>query len=159
MSKTKNKKPTGLPRSTRSYSKWQHIDVIKLDSLLKEEFEVLWAYIHGVKNPLSNEDYLFFECKFLSCCTSIEKIIFYFTHKQKYKSFITDEPLLYKAKQILALLEILHNIYEHRKYQQGLENPFQTGMYIKSILDIMLSMMTELLHADDKYVLIRDTKE
>ncbi|MBR6907311.1 hypothetical protein IKN40_02115 [bacterium] len=158
MSNSKEKLP-GILRTRKKYSSWQHIAVEKLDELLKEEFEVLWAYIHGVKNPLSNEDYLFFECKFLSCCTSIEKIIFYFTHKQKYKSFTTDETLLYKAKQILALLEILHNIYEHRKYQQGLENPFQTGMYIKSILDIILSMLTELLHSDENHVLIRDTKE
>lgn len=156
MDSTKKKKVPGLLRTRKSYSWWRHIDVVELDNLLKEEFEILWAYIHGINNPLSNEDYLFFECKYRSCCTAIEKIVFYFSNKQYYKSFISDESLLFKGKQILSLLELLHNIYDHKEYQQGLENPFRTGTYVKSILGIMYEYLKELLHSDENHVLIRE---
>ena len=69
MSNSKEKLP-GILRTRKKYNSWQHIAVVKLDELLKEEFEVLWAYIRGVKNPLSNEDYLFFEFKYRHCCTA-----------------------------------------------------------------------------------------
>ena len=159
MSKSKEKNLPGLLRTRKSYCKWQRIAVIELDNILKEEFEILWAYIHGVKNPLSNEDYLFFECRYRNCCTPIEKIVFYFSNNQYYKAFTSEEELLYKAKQILALLEIIHNIFDHKKYQQGLENPFKTCMHLKSIFDIMLVLLSELLHSDEKHVLIRETKK
>ncbi len=154
MSTLQKQKLPGLLRTLKNYIGWRRVSIIELDNSLKEEFEVLWAYIHGVKNPLSNEDYLFFECKYLSCSSAIEEIVLYFTDKQYYQNFASNESLLYKGKQILSLLEVLHNLYEHKKYQKKLDNPFKTGMYVKSILDIILDLLDGLLHSDNNHVLI-----
>ena len=155
MSKSKEILP-GILRTRKKYNSWQHIAVVKLDELLKEEFEVLWAYIRGVKNPLSNEDYLFFEFKYRHCCTAIEKIVFYFSNNKYYKNFSTEENLLYKGKQVLALLELMHNIYDHKEYQKDTLFSFKTMHYIKHILDMLLELLTDLINADEKHILIRE---
>ena len=155
MSKSKEILP-GILRTRKKYNSWQHIAVVKLDELLKEEFEVLWAYIRGVKNPLSNEDYLFFEFKYRHCCSAIEKIVFYFSSNKYYKNFSTEENLLYKGKQVLALLELMHNIYDHKEYQKDTLFSFKTMHYIKHILDMLLELLTDLINADEKHILIRE---
>ena len=50
----------------------------------------------------------------------------------------------------------MHNIYDHKEYQKDTLFSFKTMHYIKHILDMLLELLTDLVNADEKHILIRE---